>query len=104
MEESDLRKWHRKVGIVLAPLFFLQAISGVFLSVDWLLGYHLRVGEVIRKDVPYLISLWDKIFVTVHYGFGFPGSPYHIALGIGLIWVVVSGIMIFLKIRARRKA
>lgn len=103
MEELDLRKLHRNVGIALAPLIILQGISGIFLSVDWLLGYHRRVGEIIREDIPSLIVLWDKILVTIHYGFGIPGSPYHIALGIGLIWIVVSGIMIFFRIRARKK-
>jgi len=103
MEESDLRKWHRKVGTALAPLIILQAISGIFLSVDWLLGYHQRIGQVIKEDVPSLIALWDKILVTIHYGFELPGSPYHIGLGIGLIWIVISGVLIFLRIRARKK-
>lgn len=49
MNELDLRKWHRNIGILLAPLLILQAISGVNLSVDWLLGYYMRVGETIRE-------------------------------------------------------
>lgn len=103
MKESDLRKWHRNAGVVLAPLIVLQAISGIFLSVDWLLGYHQRAGEVIEKEIPSLVWLWDKTLVSIHYGLGLPGSSYHIALGIGLFWIVVSGVMIFLRIRARRK-
>lgn len=67
MKERDLIKWHRNVGIVLAPLLVLQAISGVFLSADWLLGYHQHVGEAIR-EIPPLIWLWDKILVEIHYG------------------------------------
>lgn len=103
MKEPDLRKWHRKIGIILAPLLILQATSGIFLSVDWLLGYHQRVGESIR-DIPPLAALWDKILVGIHYGFGIPGSPYHISLGIGLIWIIVSGIMIYFRIRGRKKS
>lgn len=103
MKELDLRKWHRNVGIMLAPLLVLQAISGVFLSVDWLLGYHQRVGEVIRVNVPSLIWLWDKILVEIHYGLQIPGAIEHIVLGIGLVWVTVSGFMMFLNIRARKK-
>jgi len=78
MKELDLRKWHRNVGIVLAPLLVLQAISGVFLSADWLLGYHQRAGEVIRANVPSLIWLWDKILLEIHYGLGIPGAIEHI--------------------------
>jgi len=102
MKELDLRKWHRNVGIVLAPLLILQAVSGVFLSLDWMLGYHQRVGEAIRA-IPVVIILWDKLLVNIHYGFGLTGSPYHIALGIGLIWATVSGVIIHLRIRARKK-
>lgn len=85
MKERDLIKWHRNVGIVLAPLLVLQAISGVFLSADWLLGYHQRVGEAIR-EIPSLIWLWDKILVEIHYGLRIPGAIEHIVLGIGLVW------------------
>lgn len=102
MKELDLRKWHRNVGIVLAPLLVLQAVSGVFIGVDWLLGYHRRVGEIIR-EVPPLVLLWDKIFVEIHYGLGVPGAIEHILLGIGLVWITVSGVVIFLRIRARKK-
>lgn len=103
MKERDLIKWHRNVGIVLAPLLVLQAISGVFLSAEWLLGYHQRVCEVIRGNVPSLIWLWDKLLVEIHYGLGIPGAIEHIVLGIGLVWVTVSGFMMFLNTRARKK-
>jgi len=103
MKERDLIKWHRNVGIVLAPLLVLQGISGVFLSADWLLGYHQRVSEVIRANVPPLIWLWDKILLEIHYGLGIPGAIEHIVLGIGLVWITVSGFMMFLNTRARKK-
>lgn len=103
MKELDLRKWHRNVGMVLAPLLILQAISGIFLSIDWLLGFHARTGEAIRENISPLIFLWDTVLVRIHYGFGLPGSPYHILIGTGLVWMVVSGVMIFLMIRARKK-
>lgn len=103
MKEVDIRKWHRNVGIVLMPLLVMQAISGVFLGAEWLLGYHQRVGEVIRANVPPLIWLWDKILIEIHYGLGMPGAIEHILLGLGLIWVTASGFMIYLRIRARKK-
>lgn len=103
MKEPDLRKLHRLVGVVIAPLLILQALSGIFLSVDWLLGIHRRAGEAIKETIPPLLRLWDMILVDIHYGLGVGGAFYHILLGIGAIWVVVSGFMIFLKVRERQK-
>lgn len=103
MKELDLRKLHRRVGVVIAPLLILQALSGVFLSVDWLLGIHRRAGEAIKENIPFLLRLWDTILVNIHYGPGTGGAFYHILLGIGAVWVAVSGFMIFLKIRGRKK-
>jgi hypothetical protein len=103
MEELDIRKLHRIVGIVIAPLLILQALSGIFLSVAWLLGFHRRIGETIKENIPPLIRLWDMILVNIRYGLGVGGAFYHDLLGIGAIGVAVSGFMIFLKIRARQK-
>ncbi|MEW5745069.1 MAG: hypothetical protein AB1805_06505 [Nitrospirota bacterium] len=103
MEERELRKWHRRAGIVLALLLVLQAASGMFLSANWLLGVHHRVGEAIEGTLPPLVLLWDKLLVEIHYGFGPLSVPYHIVLGAGTIWVAVSGVMIFLRGRARQK-
>jgi len=52
MKEPDLRKLHRIVGVVRAPLLILQVLSGIFLSVDWLLGFHRRAGEAIKETFP----------------------------------------------------
>jgi hypothetical protein len=103
MKEPDIRKWHRRLAILIAPLLIIQAISGIFLGVDWLLGIHQRVGETIEKNIPELLSLWDMILVEIHYGLGVSGMFYHILLGIGALGVTVSGVMIFFKIRRRQK-
>ena len=102
MKEPDLRKVHRLTGIVIAPFIILQALSGILLSVDWLLGIHRRAGDGIKENIPPLLRLWDMILVEIHYGPGVGGAFYHILLGIGAVWVAVSGFMIFLKIRARQ--
>jgi hypothetical protein len=102
MVEYKWRKWHRRIGIVIAPLLVLQSISGLFLSLDWLLGIHHRGGEAIT-DIPPLLRLWDFILVEIHYGFGAPGAFYHILLGIGAVWVAVSGFAIHLRLRSRSK-
>ena len=81
----------------------LQALSGVFLSVDWLLGIHRRAGDAIKENIPHLLMLWDMILVDIHYGLGVGGAFYHILLGVAAIGVATSGLMIFSKIRARQK-
>jgi uncharacterized iron-regulated membrane protein len=103
MKEVALRKWHRRLGIVVAPLLVLQAISGMILSIDWLLGIHQRIGEAIPDDIPQsgipqLALLWNRVFVTIHYGFDVGGSLYHVALGIATIAIIASGFMIYLRI------
>jgi hypothetical protein len=101
MREPQLRKLHRLAGIVLAPLLVLQALSGIFLSVDWLLGVHRRVGESVGKAVPALARLWDAALVEIHYGTGVGGAVYHILLGIAVVGLAASGIGIYVQIRAR---
>ena len=103
MKEPDLRKVHRLTGIVIAPFIILQALSGILLSVDWLLGIHRRAGEAIKENLPPLLRLWDMILVDIHYGMGVGGALYHIMLGVAAIGVATSGFMIFLKIPARQK-
>jgi hypothetical protein len=103
MNEMNLRRWHRLTEAVAAPLIILQAVSGVFLSVDWLLGIHNRFGEAIRENVPPLARFWDALLVEIHYGLGKAGTVYHMALGIAVIWVAVSGFVIILHIRRRQR-
>ena len=103
MKEPDLRKLHRIAGVVVAPLLILQVLSGIFISVDWLMGIHRRAGEAIKENFSPLLRLWDMILVDIHYGPGMGGALYHIVLGIAAIWVVASGFMIFLRIRVRQK-
>ena len=103
MKEPDLRKLHRIAGVAVAPLLMLQVLSGLFISVDWLMGIHRRAGEAIEETFSPLLRLWDMILVEIHYGPGLVGAWYHMVLGAAAMWVVASGFMIFLKIRARRK-
>ena len=100
IQEPTLRKWHRYAGVALAPLILLQALSGLFLSIEWLAGLHTAAGELLPGASP-LTRFWDWVFVGVHYGGGRPGALYHALVGGGLVWLAGSGGWIFLKIRAR---
>ena len=102
MKEPVLRKWHRYSGVVLGPLILLQAVSGLFLSIEWLSGLHTAAGQLM-PEAPPLVQFWDWVFIKTHYGGGQIGALFHTVLGLGLVWLVASGIWIFLKIRGRRK-
>ena len=86
MKEAVLRKWHRTAGVIFALFIFLQVLTGIVLSVEDLLGEY-----------------WGGIIHDVHYGYAYIGIVYRIILGIGLVWMVVSGWMIYMKIRRRMK-
>ena len=102
MQEPTIRKWHRRVGVAVGGLIFLQAMSGLLLSIEWLMGYHTRVGALIdATGVPEAVEFWDWLFVNVHYGGGQIGALYHAVLGLGLIWLVGTGFSINHKIQAR---
>ena len=103
MKEPDLRKLHRIVGVTIAPLLMLQVLSGLFISGDWLMGIHRRAGEAIEEAFSPLLQFWDMMLVEIHYGPGLGGAIYHIVLGIASLWVVASGFVIFLKVRARQR-
>ena len=85
MREADLRKWHRTGGVFLAFFIFLHIITGIVLSVEDLLGEY-----------------WGGIH-DIHGGFGKIGGIYRILLGIGLVWIVISGCIIYMNIRKRMK-
>ena len=101
MQEPQLRKLHRLAGIVVGPLLVLQAISGVLLSVDWLLGIHRRMGETVDEAMPGFARAWDAALVDIHYGTGVGGALYHILLGVAVLGLAASGLGIYLQVRAR---
>jgi len=102
MKEPVLRKWHRIIAVVLAPLILLQAVSGLFLSIEWLYGFHSAAGQLL-PDAPPFVQFWDWLFIGIHYGGGRVGALYHAFLGAGLVWLAASGLWIFFKVRARTR-
>jgi uncharacterized iron-regulated membrane protein len=102
-KETDLRKWHRLMGIWAGPLMILQAASGIFLSVDWLMGIHHRIGDA-SAMIFRLSQGGDVIPVEIHYGIGKAEAFYHIALGVAVIGMGVSGFILFLRARKRQRA
>ena len=102
MKEPTLRKWHRNIGAWIAALVLIQAVSGLFLSFEWLSGLHTAAGRLLPEASP-LVRFWDWVAVGVHYGGGNLGAIYHALLGLGLIWLASSGLWIYFKVQARMK-
>ncbi len=87
MNEADLRKWHRTMGIILALFIFLQAASGAMMALEFLLNFPGISGPLTK----------------LHFGGGPLGHIYRIFLGLGVMGMATSGSLIYLKIRARTR-
>ncbi len=87
MNELYLRTWHRRFGIVLALLVFLQAASGVVLNSQTLLHFPT-------------LALWAN---WLHRGGGDFGTVYRTLLGLALMTMAVSGSLIFFKVWQRTR-
>lgn len=98
MREITLRKWHGRIGAVLALFFALQAASG--LALKWRLARRYISG--FPTDPFPLLS--EGGLRLVHSGPQETGLVYNILLGFGLIWMAASGVTIYLRGKRRGTA
>lgn len=106
MEESVLRTWHRTLGIVLALFIIFQAGSGFFISLSQMSVSHTHAHEESHPSAhghEEGESFWHDSLKFIHHGAGTLGTVYRIIVEIGILVMVLSGSMIFFKIRARSK-
>jgi uncharacterized iron-regulated membrane protein len=87
MKEKSLRNGHRFIGISIALFVILQSVSGIMFSFEDFTGEY-----------------YDNFLRDIHVRLGYAGTVYRILLGMGLLWMTISGLMIYRKIRARKKA
>ncbi len=106
MKEIELRKWHRRMGIGLALFLFLQAASGILLSLEglpisggWAHTEH-GMGTLVESTAQ---TNADPLGF-LHHGGGGLGAVYRLALGAATLWMALSGSWIYLKIRRRSAA
>jgi len=85
MKEPTLRSWHRKAGIVVALFILLQALTGIVLTVEDLMGVY-----------------WGGIVHDLHKRYSTAGDIYRLISGMGMLFMVVTGSWIGLKIRQRQ--
>lgn len=84
MKEAQLRKYHRNAGIVFALLIFIQALTGLILTVEDVLGVY-----------------WGGIVHSIHKQYDLPGHIYRLAAGAGLVFMVSTGVFIWFMVRQR---
>lgn len=102
MKEIGINKLHRYAGIAIAPFLVIQALSGLFLDFGL-----FRAGSTVTgaQKMPAARGAWDLLLLKIHFGPGLISSTYHLLLGAGIIWMAVSGWVLYLRMRrTRRKA
>ncbi|MGR3176621.1 MAG: hypothetical protein ACUZ8E_01025 [Candidatus Anammoxibacter sp.] len=77
----QLRKVHRIIGIIYAPFFLITAITGIILL--WRKAGFYEKGT---KGVLLGIHNWERV-----------SSYIGVILATGLIWMSITGIIIFIK-------
>ena len=83
MSQIHLRKLHITAGIILAVFILTQAGTGLLLN--------------------YRFISPPNGFRLIHWGGGMPGMIYRGLLGCGLLFMVISGAVIFFKTRKMMK-
>jgi uncharacterized iron-regulated membrane protein len=102
MKGIYLNKLHRFVGICIAPFLVIQTLSGLLLDFGLFrrgsFGPGVEAGSHARKVA-------DALLVKLHFGPGAVNDCYHLVLGLGVVWMALSGWTLYLRIRrARRKS
>lgn len=100
MKGQFLRTLHRYVGIITAPFLVVQTVSGLLLG----FGVYRQPGA--SRAAPQELILpgsWNALLVKAHFEAGWIGDAYHLLLGAGIVWMSLSGWLMFLNARRMRK-
>lgn len=99
MREITLRRWHGRVGAILAFFFVLQGASGMALG--WSRAQKSSFFSWLVTGAT-STPLSEEVLRQVHSGTHEFGLLYNLFLGLGLIWMAASGAAIYLRCRNRR--
>lgn len=96
---ANLNKLHRYIGICIAPLVVCQTLSGLLLNFGV-----VSQGTTEQTDwrLDAVHSTLDHVLKKIHFGPGLINDSYHLLLGAGIIWMAVSGWMLYLRGRRLR--
>lgn len=108
MKEYDLRKWHRLVGIVPSLFILLQAGSGFLSSLEGIVATapsHAHTNQSAisseHEEDEGSRSAWDRILGFIHHEAGVLWDLYRVFIGAGIMWMTITGSMVFFRIRTR---
>ena len=90
MLEPGVRKVHRSVGIYLVAFLAIQALTGLLISMETLSGSD-RTG------------LWSALVAGIHHDWNPVGSVFRIILGVFTALQGITGVIIFMLMRARTR-
>lgn len=100
LNQRDLRRWHQRIGLFLAPFLFLQGLSGLILTY----GVFTQVASTLAEEAPEPVqTAWSLIMAKTHYGPGLFGWIYHSLVGLGLLWMILSGVWIWWDLHRRKR-
>jgi hypothetical protein len=107
VKESDLRKWHRSMGIALAFFIIVQAGTGLLISLGDIImppaPAHTHDPSMSAEEAGEEESEWMETLEYIHHGDGVTSNIYRIIVGLGLAGMAVSGSIIFFKTRSRTR-
>jgi uncharacterized iron-regulated membrane protein len=95
-----LNKLHRHVGIFIAPFLVIQTLSGLLLDFGLFRRGSSGTG---MGEASHARNVADTLLAKLHFGPGTVNDCYHLVLGVGVIWMALSGWALYLRIRKARK-
>jgi uncharacterized iron-regulated membrane protein len=101
MKKIRINTVHRYIGIAISPFIALQTITGLFLDYGLFRRGSFGPGTARLQET---LGVWDKFLTKTHFGSGLTNDTYHLLLGAGIIWMVVSGWVLYLRVRRNRKS
>jgi len=88
MNEKTLRRLHRSIGLPLVLFIVIQSATGLFLAIENMLGSYWGWGGLLRD---------------MHHSYGVPGDLYRVLIGLGMLWMAISGVLIYRAIQIRTR-
>jgi hypothetical protein len=119
MKEKDLRRYHRITGAVLAVFIILQAGTGLIFTIGKMVGtsgghdhgtanisiFPISKAQANSSELEETqVHESESLLGIVHYGGGMIGNIYRFVLAVTIIGQVCGGLLIYMRIKARKKA
>lgn len=110
MTERNVRKYHGMIGIILSIFILVQVGSGTLIAFNEFLGRgrHVHAGPS-QHEADYKVDDHNEqndeeglIQIVHHYG-GRPVQALRVLLGLGVLFMLISGTTIYVLVHNRKK-